>query len=264
MISLIQKGNNPFYVLGCWIKGFQFLTKAPLRQFLLIPIMINLLLYSLAFGLVFFYRDALAAYLLPNWIRSMFWLAGLSTLLTGLIFISIILIAFFSFTLLANLIAAPFYGKLSERTVNLLIDVATDKGEVPNSVERPPEILWRSYLYAEWLRVRYLLSWLLLLLIISFIPVINLISPILWTLFAAWGMALEYLSYPLENQGLLFSEQKKFAKNVRLGALTFGGISLVALIIPIVNIFMSPVAVIAATIYTHNIQQKKNVVTINP
>ena len=55
------------------------------------------------------------------------------------------------------------------------------------------------------------------------------IAPFLWALFGAWGMALEYMAYPLENAGVLFSEQKQLAKSIRLGALSFGGVAAMGL-----------------------------------
>jgi CysZ protein len=89
---------------------------------------------------------------------------------------------------------------------------------------------------------------------LSVIPGINVLAPFLWALFGAWGMALEYLAYPLENQGVLFSEQKELVKSVRLGALSFGGLAVLGLTIPVLNIIVAPAAVIGATLYLHEIK----------
>ncbi|MGZ8224182.1 MAG: EI24 domain-containing protein, partial [Methylobacter sp.] len=93
------------------------------------------------------------------------------------------------------------------------------------------------------------------LLLLSIIPGLNVIAPFLWALFGAWGMALEYMAYPLENEGLLFSEQKQLLKSMRLGALSFGGIAVLGLTIPLLNIIVAPAAVIGATIYINRIKQ---------
>jgi len=90
---------------------------------------------------------------------------------------------------------------------------------------------------------------------VSVIPGINVIAPVLWALFGAWGMALEYLAYPLENQGVLFSEQKQLVKSVRLGALSFGGLAVLGLTIPVLNIIIAPAAVIGATLYFNEIKR---------
>jgi CysZ protein len=91
---------------------------------------------------------------------------------------------------------------------------------------------------------------------LSIIPGINVIAPFLWALFGAWGMALEYLAYPMENQGVLFSEQKELVKSVRLGALSFGGLAVLGLTIPVLNIIVGPAAVIGATLYFNEIKQE--------
>jgi len=93
------------------------------------------------------------------------------------------------------------------------------------------------------------------LLILSIIPGINVVAPFLWALFGAWGMALEYMAYPLENEGVLFAEQKQLVKSVRLGALSFGGVAVLGLTIPVLNIIVAPAAVIGATIYLNEIKQ---------
>jgi CysZ protein len=59
------------------------------------------------------------------------------------------------------------------------------------------------------------------------------------------------MAYPLENQGLLFKQQKEQAKTRRLGVLSFGGLTLLGLSIPVLNLIVAPVAVIAATIYLY-------------
>jgi CysZ protein len=108
---------------------------------------------------------------------------------------------------------------------------------------------------AELKRIGYLGSRALPLLVLSIIPGINVVAPVLWALFGAWGMALEYLAYPLENQGVLFSEQKELVKSVKLGALSFGGLAVLGLTIPVLNIVVAPAAVIGATLYINEIKQ---------
>lgn len=259
MIEFARKGNNPLYAVGCLFKGFAFLVKPGLKRFLIVPILVNLLLYSAVFVIAYFYIGDLVSYLLPDWLESISWLSWLSGLLAVLFFACFFVVAFFSFTLLANLIASPFYGKLAEKTESLLIELeneTTDNEEPQNSLsESAVEISLKESLIGEWLRLRYLLSRMLLLVIISIIPVVNLIAPLLWVLFGAWGMALEYFTYPLENKGLLFPEQKKLAASVRLGSLSFGGVTMLGLMIPFFNLLIPPAAVIGATIYVRGIQK---------
>ena len=69
-------------------------------------------------------------------------------------------------------------------------------------------------------------------------------------------MALEYMAYPLENAGVLFSEQKKMVRSIRLGALSFGGVAALGLTIPVLNIIVAPAAVIGATIYFNEVKKE--------
>jgi CysZ protein len=68
-------------------------------------------------------------------------------------------------------------------------------------------------------------------------------------------MALEFMAYPLENEGVLFSEQKQLAKDMRLGTLSFGGIVMAGLTLPLFNLIVAPAAVIGATLYVNDIKQ---------
>ncbi len=228
-----KKANNPAVAIGCFFKGIKLLSSAPLRRFVIIPIFINLVLYSIAFVLGYYYVADLINHFIPVWLQWLRWL------LWPLFFISFFSILFFTFMVLANIIAAPFYGRLSAKTSAMVTGQTTPIIEPPVA-----KIIW-----AELKRGLYFGINAIPLLIISFIPGLNVIAPVLWLLFGAWSMALEYTAYPMENAGLLFSEQKKILKSVRLGASSFGAIAALALSIPVLNFIVAPAAVVGATLY---------------
>jgi CysZ protein len=234
-----KKGNNPVLASGFLFKGLNLLTRPELRKFIIIPILINVVLYSAALVLGYFYISDLIDQFIPRWLQWLSWI------LWPLFFISFIIAGFFTFTVLANLIAAPFYGHLSAKTLAMVSDK-------PMTIAAPS---LSKVLFAELRRMGYLGTRALPLLILSIIPGINVIAPVLWALFGAWGMALEYLAYPLENEGILFSEQKNLVKSVRLGALSFGGLAVLGLTIPVLNIIIAPAAVIGATLYFNEIKR---------
>jgi len=230
-----KKGSNPFLAVNYFLRGLKYLGKPELRKFLLIPVLINLVLFSTALALGYHYISGFIEQLIPDWLQWLNWI------LWPLFFLCFFIITFFSFTLLANLMAAPFYSKLSASTLALL----TGK---PVAIEDQPvtKVIW-----AEARRLGYLGLRALPLIFLFIIPGINFIAPFLWAIFGAWAMALEYLAYPLENEGLLFTDQRQVARSVRLGALSFGGICIVGLAIPVLNILVPPAAVIGATIYIY-------------
>jgi CysZ protein len=235
-----KKGNNPALAVGYLFKGLKLLTSPQLRTFILIPVLINVVLYSVALTLGYYYITDLINQFIPAWLQWLSWF------LWPLFFISFFMAGFFTFTVLANLLAAPFYGKLSAKTLALIT------GQVIVIDEQPLV----KVILAEVKRAGYLLSRALPLVIVSFIPGLNVIAPFLWVLFGAWGMALEYMAYPLENAGVLFSDQKQLVKSIRLGALSFGGIAAMGLTIPLLNIIVAPAAVIGATIYFNEIKKQ--------
>ena len=234
-----NKGNNPVFAASYLFKGIALLGSAPLRHFILIPILINIILYSIALTLGYYYIDSLINAFIPSWLNWLHWL------LWPLFFVSFLIVGFFSFTALANLLSAPFYGKLAAKTLTLINPEAIAASEQPIS----------KVMLAESKRLIYILRLAIPLLVLSFIPGINLIAPLLWALFSAWSMSLEYMAYPLENAGILFIEQKQLIKSIRWGALSFGGIAVLGLSIPIINIIIAPAAVIAATIYVDEMSQ---------
>ncbi|MGZ8193418.1 MAG: sulfate transporter CysZ [Methylobacter sp.] len=236
---LNNKGNNPVLAISSFFKGVKLLGTPGLRKFLVVPVLINIVLYSVALLLGYFYMADLINQFIPGWLQWLSWI------LWPLFFISFFIAGFFTFTVLANLIAAPFYGKLSAKALAII----TDRSYV--SAEQP----LAKVMLAELRRLGYFVVSAIPLLLLSIIPGLNVIAPFLWALFGAWGMALEYMAYPLENEGLLFSEQKKLLKGMRLGALSFGGIAVLGLTIPLLNIIVAPAAVIGATIYINRIKQ---------
>jgi CysZ protein len=173
------------------------------------------------------------------------WLSWLNWILWPLFFISFLVVGFFTFTLLANLIAAPYYSQLSAKTLQIISKQSVAGAEQP----------WDKVFFGELRRVGYLLIRILPLLLLFVIPVVNLIAPVLWAVFAAWGIAMEFMAYPLESQGLPFPEQKQFLQQSRWGVLSFGGVTGLGLTLPIINLLIGQAAVIGATIYVHRLAE---------
>jgi CysZ protein len=239
-MQLINKANNPFIAAGFLYRGIKLLTNPQLRLFILIPILINIVLYSVALALGYYYVDMLIAQFIPDWLQWLNWI------LWPLFFISFFVAGFFTFTILANLIAAPFYGILSAKTLAII----SGRAQI---VEQP----LLHVIAAELKRLLYIMTRMLPLFILFFIPVINIIASLALSLFGAWCLAMEFMAYPLENEGLLFVDQKRLLKTVRFGALGFGAVTMIGLTLPVLNIIIGPAAVIGSTIYVYEMREKQ-------
>jgi CysZ protein len=235
----LTRGNNPLFALSCLWQGVKMLTHPELRKYLLIPLFINMVLYTGAFVLGYHSVSALIHSFIPDWLSWLNWI------LWPLFFISFLVIGFFTFTLFANLIAAPYYSQLAAKTLQIISGGQIAKADLP----------WDKVFFGELRRVAYLLLRVLPLLLLFLIPVVNLIAPLLWAVFAAWGIAMEFLAYPLEERGLPFPEQKQFMKQTRWGVLSFGGLTGLGLTLPLVNLLIGQAAVIGATIYVHSLSE---------
>lgn len=237
---LDRKGNHPLLAIKYFWRGLALLGAPKLRKYVVIPLLVNFVLYGAAFALGYYYLADLIDQFIPAWLQWLRWI------LWPLFYVGFFIGGFFTFTVLANLLAAPFYGMLSAATLAMI------DGEAATIVEAP----WLRVLKAECKRVAYLASRALALIVVSLIPGVNLLAPVLWAVFGAWGMALEYMAYPLENAGVLFIEQRRLIGSVKWGALSFGALAVAGLGVPLLNVVVAPAAVIGATLYLRGIAKQ--------
>jgi len=220
-----------------WV-GFKLLSKPGVRAFVLIPLIINALLFMGAIYLLSHYFGGWMEQLL-GWLPD--WLSFIESILWLLFAMLVLVVVAFTFTVLANLIAAPFNGFLAEAVERHL----TGREATPAQRSLMAEI-GRS-LVRELLKMRYYLPRLLGLVVLGFIPLLNSVSPLLWALFSIWMMALQYLDYPMDNHGVAFPAMRKLLAQRRLTTVGFGGSVLLATMVPVVNWVVMPSAVAGAT-----------------
>ncbi len=100
---------------------------------------------------------------------------------------------------------------------------------------------------SELRKIFYFLLRVIPLLILSVIPGINVAAPVLWILFNAWFLALEYGDFPMGNHGIRFADQHKRLKSQRMTSMSFGGGATLLMMIPGLNFLAMPAAVAGAT-----------------
>lgn len=229
--------NNPFTGINQLFQGLKMLTRPGLRRYLLAPVAINIVVFVIIGWIGFSQFDSLLNTFLPE----SSWLSFLRWLLWPLFALSVLLITFYTFTAVANLIAAPFNSLLSAKVEELLT------GNKPPESRRTLQQLILPTIQSELRKLGYFLLRAIPLLLLFVIPGINLLAPFLWLLFSSWFLAIEYADYPLGNHGLDFRSQHDRLKQTRLAALGFGGGVTLLMMIPILNFAAMPAAVVGAT-----------------
>lgn len=237
------KGNF-FRGLGYLGEGFRLIRLPGLRLFVIIPLVINILL----FGLMFYFMAELFSVLIAGamaWLPDWAWLQALDWLFWLLYGVVILLMLAYGFVIVANLIGSPFYGYLAELTEKHLTgqEVNPDEGWAA-LLKDTPRILWR-----EVQKIAYYLPRALGLFIIGLIPVVNLVAALLWFLFNSWMMALQYVDYPADNHKVSFARLRRDLAAQRLSALGFGLPVALAAMVPVLNLVVVPAAVCGATAY---------------
>lgn len=219
------------------LSGFGLIGKSGIRLFVLIPLFINTILFA---GVIVYGANMLGD-LINSYLTG--WWEWLSWLLWPLFIIIALTVVFFTFSIIANLIAAPFNGFLAEATEEWITGRTLE--EAGSLARLPAEII--KAIKSESRKFIYLIIRAVPLLALFFIPLVNFAAPFLWFLFGAWMLALEYLDFPTGNHGILFPELRNILKTRRQLAFGFGmGVMLLTLV-PVVNFIAIPVAVCGAT-----------------
>lgn len=222
------------------LRGLKLINTSGLRRFVIIPVIINVLIFTLSIWVLVQQFTPLVEMLLgylPAWLEWMEWLFWLFFALVA------ILLVFYTFAMLANLIAAPFNGLLAEAVEKHLTgQPLPGGGSLLDAIKETPMAL-----IDELRKIAYFLLRAIPLLILFVIPVINLAAPLLWLMFSAWMMAVEYCDYPMGNHNLRFSEQRKRLRQRWMLSFGFGGATLIGTMIPVVNFLVMPAAVAGAT-----------------
>ena len=245
---MLVSGNNS---LGA---GFSYLArgtgeilKPGTKRFVFVPILTNIIVFIILSLFLLQQYAVITGWftnMMPNWA----WLAYIAAFFSGLLIFFLLLLYGYSFTVITNLIAAPFYGALAERIEN------RHTGKSPSS-ESIGTMVVRTLL-RELTKLWYFISRGILvaigLLILSAIPLVQLAVPFLAILWGCWVMALQYADYPADNNQISFRELKNRLSGKRFSYAGFGGTVLFLSMVPIVNVFIMPISVAGGTLFWLN------------
>ncbi|PID54990.1 MAG: sulfate transporter CysZ [Gammaproteobacteria bacterium] len=234
--------GNALQAFGYLMRGAQMLSHRKLRPFVIIPLLINLLIFG---SLVAYTLSTLNEYIeqfmgsIPEWLSFLRWV------IWPVVGITISLVTGYLFTAVALLIASPFNSLLAEKAEEIITGEEVESLEgIGAALKDIPRSILR-----ELQKFFYYLPLLLLVLVLSFVPAVNFLAPLMWFALGAWMMSIQYLDYPMDNHRLPFAEVKNAARARPVSSFGFGGGIALITGIPVLNFFIVPAAVVGATLY---------------
>lgn len=230
MLSIISGFFLPF-------QGLRLVFGAGLRRFVLVPLALNILVFAALAYLAGSYFDVF----MDQWLPTQEWLEFLRWILWALFAVAYALALFYGFTMIANLIAAPFNSILAARVEEKLT------GEAPQDADESLLKALGPAVTGELGKIIYFVSRALPLLLLFLIPGLNVLVTIAWVLFGLWFLAIEYADYPMGNHAIKPGEQRTHLRRKRFKSLAFGAGVTVMMLIPVLQFAAMPAAVAGAT-----------------
>ena len=222
-------------------RGARMLGHPSLRLFVIIPLAVNILIFGSLIGLGFSYLSEL----MDSWMAGIpEWLGFITWIIWPLIILTVGLISGYLFTSVALLIASPFNALLAEKTEELVTGKPVDSLEGLGAAQ----LALPRGIVRELAKLLYYVPMAALVLLLSFIPGLNAIAPVLWFLLGAWMMSIQFVDYPMDNHQLSFADVKEAVRSRRLSSMGFGGIVALCAGIPVINFIVVPAAVVGATL----------------
>lgn len=243
--------NNLASGFGYLSQGLGILFQPGLKRFVLVPILANLLVFfALTFLLIQYFSSINGWFtdILSGWSWFGAFATVIASVISGIIFFTILLIYGYSFNIITNIIAAPFYGLLAEKIESHVTGkVFSSEGfsqMVLRTIKREFVKLW--YFTSRGILV------MLGLFVLAWIPLFNLAVPFLALLWGAWIMTLQYVDYPADNNKQPFNDLRKSLKNCPFSSSGFGSAIMLGSMVPVLNILVMPLAVAGGTLFWIN------------
>ena len=220
-----------------FLSGFSLIRTKGLKRFILVPLVINFILFVAAFGYLLKQMDTHIA-----WIRSEIpsWLSWIEFLLFPIAVVIILLLFCMIFSSVANWLAAPFNGVLAERVEQHLSGETPPQDNILALLKAIPHTLLR-----EWKKLLYFIPRFIGYFLVGwFFPVIG---QIIWFMFVAWVLAVQYCDYAFDNNKYNFDYMRNILRQNKSACFGFGSAVSIFTMVPFLNLVVMPVAICGAT-----------------
>ncbi len=170
-----------------------------------------------------------------------FWTVFLHIWLLIFGFIILLVVCYFLFTILGGIITAPFNENISQ--------------VVEEKITGEKLITGIGFWKDTWLSIKgeakklfFYFSILFVIFLLNFIPLIgNAVSAVLGIIFSFYFNALDFLDYPMQRKLMTFRQKLKVTQRGGMLSYGFGAMAFLMMFLPIVNVFMKPILVVAGT-----------------
>ncbi|WP_413737677.1 sulfate transporter CysZ [Sodalis sp. RH21] len=223
-----------------FVSGWRLMMLPGIKRYVVLPLLINIVLLGGAFWWLYSRLSVWIPHLMQ---RVPDWLHWLGYLLWPLCVLAVLLIFSYFFSTVANWIASPFCGLLAEQLEARLTGQRLPDSGVLGMIKDTPRILHR-----EWVKLAWYLPRALVLLLLHLIPAFGqTVAPVLWFLFSAWMMSIQYSDYPFDNHKVPFVTMRRALRQHKAQNMQFGALVYICTVIPVLNLVIMPVAVCGAT-----------------
>ena len=234
--------SNPINGAIYFLEGLSLINTKGIRRYVLIPLLINILIFSAGLWFAVSQFDLFISWALselPSWLS---WLEWILWPLFALTFYGVV---FYGFSIIANILAAPFNGPLAaavERNISAPDHTSANKPFIDEV---------KTSILNELVKLKYALFLMMPLIFLSLLsfafPLISPLVAVLWMVYTIWVLTLEYADYPMANHSIDFPMIREKLASKRILSLGFGGMVLLGTMIPFINFLVMPVAVAGAT-----------------
>ncbi len=238
-MNILSGNKKPISGFKYFICGLTSCFTKEYRRYLWLPIIVDFFIWlALWFVGVHYFSSFMDK--INHWLPA--WLHWLDVFFWVMYLMVFLIFGAYLFTLIANILLAPFLSLLAESVQNSYLDKT-----VPNiSWKKMPGLVVRS-ISREMRKIVYFIPWIIVLGFLFIIPGVNIIASLCWFLFGSWMQSLQYFDYCADQNNKTFKQLKIFMSNNKFTSLSFGAAVMLALMIPILNVFVAPAAVIGAT-----------------
>ncbi len=226
--------------LKCFGEGVQLALSPSLRKFILVPALVSLIIVVIGLAFAFTFVTDLSAYLAGLGV----WPGVLDWVLEPLLYIFGVLVGAWLFGFLAVVVGSPFHSALNAEIH------PTDNQSPKKWYEQIAPTLLR-----ELSKAKYTLPRLAGLLLIGFVPIVNLITPFLWLGYGGWLMAVQFCDFSFENRDKPFEHTLEKLRSYRSTCVGFGALATLGMALPLLNFIVVPIAVTGGALLMKKIEQ---------